>query len=80
MLAQHPLRKEHQHQQAGGERRLHDHQRSQQQSEHLKREAEDRQAGPEQPAGTPEEPPRQRQAQVLVAGRLPGVHRLEGDP
>jgi hypothetical protein len=34
-LAEHPLGEEHQHQQAGGQRRLHDHQRGQQQREHL---------------------------------------------
>jgi hypothetical protein len=35
VLAEHPLGEEHQHEQAGGERRLHDHQRSQQQGHHL---------------------------------------------
>ena len=79
-LAEHPLGEEHQHQQTAGERRLHDHQRGQQQREHLQRPAEDRQAGAEQPTGAPEEVLGQRQAQVLLMGRLPGLHRLEGDP
>jgi len=79
-LAEHPLGEEHQHQQTGGERRLHDHQRGQQQREHLQRPAEQRQAGAEQPACTPNQAPSQRQAQVLLVGHLLGLHRLEGDP
>jgi hypothetical protein len=35
VLAEHPLGEEHQHQQTGGERRLHEDQRSQQQGQHL---------------------------------------------
>jgi hypothetical protein len=42
VLTQHSLCEEHQHEQAGGERRLDDHQRSKQQRDHLQREAEDR--------------------------------------
>lgn len=80
VLAEHSLCQEQQHQQAERERRLHDHQRSQQQRHDLEREAEDRQARAQQPAGAPDQAPRQRQAQVLVVGRLLGVHRLQGDP
>ncbi len=80
MLAEHPLREEQQNQQAGGERRLDHHQRSQQQRDNLQRPAEDRQTGAGQPARAPEQVAHQRQAQVLVCGRLLGIHRLEGDP
>jgi len=41
-LSEHPLADEHQHEQAGRERRLHDHQRGQQERENLQRKAEDR--------------------------------------
>jgi len=80
VLAEHPLGEEHQHQQAGGERRLHEHQRRQQQRDHLQRPAEDRQACAEQPARAPDQVLGQREAQVLLRGRLLGVHRLERDP
>jgi hypothetical protein len=80
VLAEHPLSQEHQHEQAGGERGLHYDQRREQQREHLQWPAEDRQARSEHPAPALEEPPDQRQAQVLIVGRLLGVHRLEGDP
>jgi hypothetical protein len=80
MLAEHALREEHQHQQTGGEGRLHDHQWSEQQGQHLQRPAQDRQAGAGQPAGSPEQAPGERQAQVLLVGRLLGIHRLERDP
>jgi hypothetical protein len=80
VLPEHPLGDEQQHEQAHRERRLHHHQRSEQQREDLKREAEDRKAGAQQPARPPEQAPREREAQVRVVGRLPGVHRLQGDP
>ncbi len=80
VLAEHPLPHEHQHEQAGGERGLHDDQRREQQREHLQRPAEDRQARAEHPAPAPEQSPDQRQAQMLLAGRLLGVHRLQRDP
>ena len=70
VLAEHPLAEEQQHEQAHRERRLHDHQRRQQQRHDLQRPAEDRQARAEQPARAPHEPPDQRQAQVLLRGRL----------
>jgi len=79
-LAEHSLGEEHQHQQAGGERRLHEHQRRQQQCHHLQWPAKDRESCPEQPARTLDQVLGQRQAQVLLRGRLPGLHRLEGDP
>jgi len=41
VLAEHPLSQEDQHEQAGGERGLHDHQRREQQRDHLQRPAED---------------------------------------
>jgi len=80
VLAEHPLRDEQQHQQPHRERGLHDDQRGQQQRDHLQRPAEDRQPGAEQPAGAHDQVAHQPQAQVLVAGGLPGVHRLERDP
>jgi len=80
VLAQHPLPQEQQHDQAGRERGLHHHQRREQQRQHLQRPAEDRQARAEHPAPTPDQPPDQRQAQVLFGGGLLGVHRLKGDP
>jgi len=80
VLAKHPLAEEHQHEQAGRERRLHHHERREQQRDHLQRPAEDRQARAEHPTSAPDEAPHQRQAQVLLVGRLLGVHRLERDP
>ncbi len=80
VLTQHPLSQEHQHEQTGGERGLHDDQRRQQQCEHLQRPADDRQARAEHPAPAPDESPDQRQTQVLCLGRLLGIHRLESDP
>jgi len=80
VLAQHPLGQEQQHQQARRERRLHDHQRGEQQREHLQGKAEDRQAGAHQPARAAHQAPHERDAQMLVAGRLLGVHRLQRDP
>ncbi len=80
VLAEHPLRDEHQHEQAGGERRLDHHQRSQQQREDLQWPAEDRQPCAGEPAGAPEQAPDERHAQVLLVGRLPGIERLERDP
>jgi hypothetical protein len=80
VLVQHPLREEHQHEQPGGERRLHDHQRREQQRDDLQRPAENRQARSEQPARATRQAPCERQAQVLIVGRLLRVHRLQGDP
>jgi len=80
VLVQHALGQEHQHQQSRRQRRLHHHERGEQQRHHLKRPTEDRQAGSEQPASAPDQPPDERQAQVLGARSLLGVHRLEGDP
>ena len=80
VLAEDPPAEVQQHQQTGGERRLDDHQRRQQQRHDLQRPAEDRQARAHQPAGAFEQAPNQRQAQVLLVGRLLGVDRLQGDP
>jgi hypothetical protein len=65
MLVQHPLCEEHQHEQAGRERRLHDHQRRKQQRDDLQRPAEDRQPGAEQPASAAHQSPGECQAQML---------------
>jgi hypothetical protein len=80
VLVQHALREEHQHEQARRERRLHDDQRRQQQRDELQRPADYRQAGSQQPAPAAHQAPGERQAQVLLMGRLLGVHRLQGDP
>ena len=80
VLAQHSLPQQHQYQQTGGERRLHDHQRSQQQGHDLQREAEDRKAGAEQPPRPPDQAAGELQAQVRLVRRLPGVHGLERYP
>jgi len=79
-LAQHALAGEQQHQQPHGHRRLHDYQRCQVDGQQLQRPAQHRQARAQQPAAAFDEPPGQREAQVLLAGSLPGVHGLEGDP
>jgi len=79
-LAQHALPEQQQHQQPGGECRLHHHQRGQQQRHHLQRPAEHRQPGAEQPAGPSQQPTHQRQAQMLLRRRLPRVQCLQGDP
>lgn len=79
-LAEHPLAHEHQHEQPGGERRLHDDQRRVSQREHLQRPAKHREPGAKEPAPSPQQPYREREPQVRVRGRLLGVHRLEGDP
>jgi len=80
VLAEQPLTHEQQHQQACRKRRLNHDQRSEQQSHHLQRPAQDRQAGAEQPARPSDQAPDQRQPQVLLVGRLLGIHRLQGDP
>jgi hypothetical protein len=80
VLAEHPLAEEHQHQQARGERWLHDHQGSEQQGHDLQRPAEHREPGAEQPARPLDQSPGKRQAQVLLVRRLLGVHRLKRDP
>ncbi len=80
VLAEHPLPHEHQHEQARGERGLHDDQRRQQQRDHLQRPAEDRQARAEHPAPALDQAPDERQAQMLLPGSFLGVHRLQRDP
>jgi len=79
-LAQHPLAEEHQQDQPSGERRLHHHEGREQQRHDLQRPAHDREPGAQQPSGTLRQPQGERRAQMLIAGRLLGVHRLEGDP
>jgi hypothetical protein len=80
MLAQHPLAEEQKHQQANRERWLHDHQRGEQQRQHLQRPPEHRQPRPQQPARAAQQAYDQRHPQVLLVGRLLGIHRLQGDP
>ncbi len=80
VLAEHALAKEQQHQQAGGQRGLDEDQRSQQQREYLQRPTEDRQARSQQPPRAGDQPPDERQAQVLLVRGLLGVHRLQGYP
>ncbi len=71
VLAEHALPQEQQHDQAGGQRGLHHDQRREQQRQHLQRPADDRQARSEHPAPAPDQPPDQRQAQVLFARAPP---------
>jgi len=79
-LAEHALPEQHQHEQARGERRLHDHQGSQQQGHDLQREAEDREARAEQPARPRDQATGELEPQVRLVGRLLGVQCLQGDP
>ncbi len=80
VLAQHPLAQHQQHEQPRRERWLHHDQRREQQRHDLQRPAEDRQARAHHPARALEQPSHERHPQVLLAGRLAGVHRLQGDP
>jgi len=79
-LSQHALAGEHQHEQAHGQRRLHHDQRREQQRHDLKRPPQHREPGTEQPAPTPHQSSRQREAQVLLVRRLARVERLQSDP
>jgi hypothetical protein len=79
-LAEQALAHEHQHEQAGCERRLHDDQRRENQREDLQRPAEHREPRPEQPAPAPDQPRSEREPQVVIQRRLLGIHRLKGDP
>lgn len=80
VLPEHALSDEQQHQQARGQRGLHDHKGREQQRYDLQRPAENREAGAEQPPGALDQSRDQRDAQVLLVGRLPGIQRLQGDP
>jgi hypothetical protein len=80
VLAEHSLSQEHEHEQPGRQRGLHHDQRRQQQRDHLQWPAEDRQARAQHPAPAPDQAPDQGQAQMLLVGRLLGVHRLQRDP
>jgi hypothetical protein len=79
-LVEHPLADEHQHQQAAGERRLHDDERREQQRDHLQREAENGQRRARQPACAHGELPQQADAQVVLGVHLARVERLKGNP
>jgi len=80
MLPEDALRDEHQHQQAGGQRRLHHDQGRQQEGEHLERPAQHGEAGAEQPARLAHQPQGERYAEMLLArGRL-GLGGLVGHP
>lgn len=80
LLAEHALAKEQQHEQSGGKGWLHHHQRCEQQRDHLKRPAEDRQPRSEQPARAHHEIAREAQAQVNVMGCALGVDCLQRHP
>lgn len=80
VLVQHPLREEHQHEQTGCERRLHDDERREQQRDDLQRPAEDRETRAEQPACAAQQAPGEREAQMLAGRRVLGVERLQRDP
>jgi hypothetical protein len=80
VLAEHSLREQHQHEQSARERRLYDDERRQQQRDDLQWPAEDRQPCAEQPAPTTDQPPNERETQVLAVRRLLRVHRLQRDP
>ncbi len=79
-LAEHALAEEQQHEQADGHRRLHDHERDQQQGNNLQRPAKHRKPGPRQPASAAQQVQRKRGVQVLGMGSALGVHRLQRDP
>ncbi len=79
-LSEHPLAHEQQHEQAGCERRLHEHERREEQRDHLQRPAEHREPRAEQPAPALEQPARERDPQMEAARRLLRVHRLQRDP
>jgi hypothetical protein len=79
-LAEHALAKEQQHEQADGHRRLHDHQRDQQQRHDLQRPAKHRKPRSRQPACTAQQVQGKRGVQVLGVGSALGVHRLQRDP
>ena len=80
VLAEHPLREEYEHYQARRERWLNDDERREQERDDLEREAEYRHPRAEQPARAPQQPPCERQTQVLIVGRVLGLRRLERDP
>jgi hypothetical protein len=80
VLAEHPLTHQHEHQQAGGQSRLHHRQGRQHQRHHLQGPAEDRQSSSQQPAPPGDQAPGESQTQVLLVGHLLGIHSLERDP
>ncbi len=79
-LAEHALAKEQQHEQADGHRRLHDHERDQQQRHDLQRPAKHRKPGSRQPARATQQVEGKRGVQVLGVRSALGVHRLQRDP
>jgi hypothetical protein len=79
MLVEHPLRREHEHDQARGERRLDHHERGEQQRDDLQRPAHDGHRRAELPARFAQQPPGERGSQMLIVGRLLGLGGLEGD-
>jgi hypothetical protein len=79
-LAEHALAEEQQHEQADGHRRLHDHERDQQQGNDLQRPAKHRKSRSRQPACTAQQVQGKRGVQVLGMGSALGVHRLQRDP
>lgn len=79
-LAEHALAEEQQHEQADGHRRLHDHERDQQQGNDLQWPAKHRKPGSCQPARAAQQVQRKRGVQVLGVRSALGVHRLQRDP
>jgi hypothetical protein len=79
VLVEHPLRGEHEHDQARGERRLDDYERSEQERDDLQRPAQDGHRRAELPARLAQQSPGERGSQVLIVGRLLGLGGLEGD-
>ncbi len=79
-LAEHALAEEQQHEQADGHRRLHDHERDQQQGNDLQRPAKHRKPGSREPACTAQQVQGKRGVQVLGVRSALGVHRLQRDP
>lgn len=76
-LIEHALTEEQQDEQACRKRRLDDDQGREQKSDDLKGKAEDRNAGARKKARPFEQVTGQRQAQMLMARRPLGVHRLQ---
>lgn len=79
-LAQHPLARDHEHEQPGRERGLDDDERREQQRSDLEGPPEQRQAGAEQPAALRDEAAHEREAEVRPGRGLLRVHRLQRNP
>lgn len=80
VLAEHAASEHEQHQEPGGERGLHDHQRREPQRQHLQRPSADRKAGAEQPAWAHRQVASQAKAQVHVMWGALGIPSLQRHP